>query len=173
MNDEKTKYIVIGGLISGLISVLPFIAFINCFCCIGIISGGYIGVWLYHRGGYPIMTLADGALMGLIIGIFAALVNMIVELFFVQLFGTSPNTALMLDFFKDFAEQVNDPNFSTQLQDLENMQIDNSITFSNIISNLIFSAIIYGLFAMIGGLIRTSQDQNKNKNQNNLNVPTV
>ena len=167
MTEEKTKFILIGGLISGLTAVLPVIAFINCFCCIGIISGGYISVWLHNKSGYPTLGLADGALMGLLAGIFAALFSTSFELLMIQIFGTSPNTAIMLNYFNQVAEKMNDPELNAQIQDLENMQMNNETTLFSIVSNVIFSAMIYGFFSLLGGMIRTAQDQNKKNNQNN------
>ena len=41
--------VLIGGASMALISYIPFVNFINCACCAGIMGGAVLGVWFYKK----------------------------------------------------------------------------------------------------------------------------
>ena len=85
MNTKPDKLVpsIIGGVIIGIFSTIPGLNFINCFCCAGIILGGFAAVFIYKKTGGEIeLTYSDGALLGVLSGIlgviFGAIINSII-----------------------------------------------------------------------------------------------
>ena len=84
MDSKPDKFVpsIIGGAVIGILSTVPGLNFINCFCCAGIIIGGFVAVYVYNKTlGENELTYSDGALIGIIAGIigvvFSAILNSI------------------------------------------------------------------------------------------------
>ena len=59
---------LLGGLFIGVLSALPIINIGNC-CCLWVLGGGALAAYLMQQNHpYPI-TVADGALVGLMAGV--------------------------------------------------------------------------------------------------------
>ena len=68
MSPNKLRPAVLGGLLMGVLSALPIIQIGNVCCCLWVVLGGLLAAYLMQQGHpYPI-TIADGALVGLIAG---------------------------------------------------------------------------------------------------------
>lgn len=67
----------IAGVLMGLFSTLPFISVANCCACLWLWSGGILAVYLYHRlaNEQGALTLAQGALIGMVAGLVSAVVG--------------------------------------------------------------------------------------------------
>jgi len=73
---------LIGGLIGGLLSVLPPFCCLNCCCCLNFVLAGVIAGGIYAKRAATINWLpqaGEGASVGVLAGFFAGLVNAIVE----------------------------------------------------------------------------------------------
>ena len=57
---------ILGGLFIGILSTLPIVNIGNMCCCLWVISGGVLSVWLLQQDSPDPLTGADGALMGLL-----------------------------------------------------------------------------------------------------------
>jgi len=44
---SKLVPVLMGGVVIGFIGATPFLDFLNCFCCAGVIFGGFFAVVLY------------------------------------------------------------------------------------------------------------------------------
>jgi len=80
MNQGTSRMIgpaLIGGVFLGITSSLPIVNLVNCACCLWVVGGGVLAVYLYTRN-YPSamapVTYTDGAILGLLTGIFGGLV---------------------------------------------------------------------------------------------------
>jgi len=65
-----------GGVIMGAISGIPFLNFINCLCCAGIIFGGFMAVFFYNKDlkpGDPPLMSSDALQLGALAGVFGAI----------------------------------------------------------------------------------------------------
>jgi hypothetical protein len=79
MEPNKLKPAVIGGVILGLIQAIPFLNFINCFCCLGAIGSGFLAAHLYNKSnGSRGVTPADGATLGALVGGIAAPIILVI-----------------------------------------------------------------------------------------------
>ncbi len=75
MNNQRPEYLVpalIGGSIAGFLSGIPFL---NCLCCLWILGGAILAVSLLAKNTSASLTAGDGAIVGALSGIAAAVVN--------------------------------------------------------------------------------------------------
>jgi hypothetical protein len=84
--NNKLKPALLGGLIVGLLSAIPFI---NYCCCIWAIGGGAVGGLLYIRGSAMPVPTGDGAIVGALAGVVGALIYLIIGLPIAFFFGAA------------------------------------------------------------------------------------
>jgi len=116
---DKLVPAVIGGGIIGMVSAVPGLNFINCFCCAGIILGGFFAVFFYQKNlGEKELIYSDGAFLGILAGVFGLIIYAIMKLIFG--FGYEqaidetfnlinelpPETESILTFFRENNEQL-------------------------------------------------------------------
>jgi hypothetical protein len=73
MSASKLQPALLGGAVLGVLSALPVVNVANC-CCIWIVTGGVLAAWLLQQGQPLPITPGDGAIVGLLAGVFGALV---------------------------------------------------------------------------------------------------
>lgn len=146
---------MLGGGIAALISVFPGLSLINFICCAGFILGGYLSVYFYHKAKVAYLTVAEGALMGLISGVVAALLALFIQMIFVQAIGLEALSLSMEETFKQFGLG------GDAMKDLDGFNPAMMFTFPLILVYALGSALLYGFFGMIGGMIRAAQDTDR------------
>ena len=72
---NKTKPALLGGLIVGLLSAIPFV---NYCCCIWAIGGGALACFLYIKSSPVPVRPGDGAVLGALAGVFGAVIYFII-----------------------------------------------------------------------------------------------
>ena len=142
----------------GLLSSLPFISAGNVLCCMWVLGGGGLAVLMLVKQRPSGITYGDGAFVGVLSGLFGAvvatLVSIPVRILTARVFESQPQ-ALEEAFreiglegpFRDLMMRVASPEISAV-----------TITFTFFMNLLMFS-----LFAMIGGIL-TIAILNKKKN---------
>ncbi len=83
MNPHKPEYLrpaLIAGAVAGLLSGLPFIGAGNCICCLWIVGGAAIAAKLLAARTPGLLAASDGAVVGALTGIVAAVVDAIVSI---------------------------------------------------------------------------------------------
>jgi len=104
MNDQKPNMLppaLIGGAIAGVLSGIPFL---NCLCCLWIIGGSVLATYLLTKDSPISLTSGDGAIVGALAGIVAAVVDSLVG---IPLHGL--NVAVMrrmMERLSEFAEEM-------------------------------------------------------------------
>lgn len=90
--NQKTKAALIGGVILGVLSAIPFI---NYCCCLWAIGGGLLAGYLYFsKSPYP-ATPGEGAMLGARAGFFGAIINIIIAIPFALLSGAANYQQMM------------------------------------------------------------------------------
>jgi hypothetical protein len=84
--NEKTKAALIGGVILGILSVIPFI---NSCCCLWAIGGGLLAGYLYFSKLPSPATAGDGAMLGLLTGVIGAIIYVVLSIPFALLSGAA------------------------------------------------------------------------------------
>jgi hypothetical protein len=73
------KPALMGGVVMGVLSALPGVSLGNCCCCAWLVTGGLLAAYMLQSGTPEPITMGDGALVGLLAGLFGAVVNMVVS----------------------------------------------------------------------------------------------
>lgn len=158
---NRIRPALLGGLTIALLWVMPIFSMINCFCCAGVILGGFISVSFYRKNMItmaenlqvksPIIELnySDGIILGVMSGAFGAI------------FSTISNAVLKV-YTKQSIEEMIDrvmeiyPSMPAELEDaLMNFSANYNDLFF-ITMSLIFSLVIFCIFGALGGMIAVS-----------------
>ncbi len=154
---DKLRPALLGGLFIGVVSAIPVINIINCFCCAGVIGGGILAVHLYNKSLGPLeLQYSEGVIIGLMTGASGALISTIIESLIGQNIGEAVNR--ILEAYPDIPPELED--ILLQVQDTQG-----DLFF--IILGLVFALIIYSVFAILGGIIGVSLF----KKNSNYSVP--
>src|ERR1043165_9541004 len=140
--NTKLKPALIGGVLIGVLSVIPFVSAANVCCCLWAILGGMLATYLYVKNSPTPATAADGAVLGGIAGLVGAVISVILGIPIAMAMGPT-----MRILFISLAERL-DP----RQADILRQQFEAA---GNNIGAVIFNALILGLllfvFAVIGG----------------------
>lgn len=128
-----------GGLFIGVLSGLPIIEAGNACCCLWVISGGVLSVWLAQQNTTYSIRAAEGALIGVSAGLIGAIIAFPLNLLFED---------WKRDLFLRLIELTNaeiPPDFGAVLN-------TRAGAISRVIS-LLVSLVAYGIFGLLGGLL--------------------
>ena len=84
--NNKLKPAIIGGLVTGVLSVIPFVS--SC-CCVWAILGGMLASFMYIKSSPVAASTGDGAVLGILSGVFGGLIYLIIGLPIALLFGVA------------------------------------------------------------------------------------
>ena len=84
--NNKVKPALLGGLIVGLLSAIPFV---NYCCCIWAIGGGALAGFLYIKDSPTPVPTGDGAIVGALAGVVGALIYLVIGLPIAFAFGAA------------------------------------------------------------------------------------
>jgi hypothetical protein len=141
--DNKVKPALIGGVVAGLLSVIPLVNLGNACCCLWAILGGVIASYLYVKNSPTPASVGDGAITGAMAGAIAGLIGLVIGIPLSLATG-----GLMRGLLLSLIERM-DPSqaemFRTQMQAGE--------TIAGAIVNGIILAVCLVVFSTLGGLI--------------------
>ena len=78
--QQKLQPALLGGVFMGVLSALPIIGAGNCCCCLWVIGGGVVAAYLLQQSQQAPLTTGDGAVVGLMAGLFGAVVDGIISI---------------------------------------------------------------------------------------------
>jgi len=144
MAPAKMQPALIGGVVIGVLSALPFINLANC-CCAWILFGGALAAYLMQQNHPEPIEIGDGAIVGLLAGIAGAFVWLIVSI---------PLGLVMAPFQQGMMQRMmeNSSNLPPEFRSIfENAP---SGAAAGIGTAFFFFIMLFvgGLFAMLGGL---------------------
>lgn len=142
MND-KLKPGIIGGIVLGLLSVIPFVNWANACCCVWALLGGLLGTFLYVRKSPNPVSAGDGAMVGVIAGLAGAVVSIILGVPISLLVGPAMGRLVV-----SLIAQLD----ATQAEVMREGFVKSQTLGSTIIQSLI-SAVLLFFFAILGGLL--------------------
>lgn len=87
--NNKLKPALLGGLIVGVLSAIPFI---NYCCCIWSIGGGLLAAALYIKSSPTPVSIGEGAMTGGLAGVIGGIIYLIIGLPIALLFGAAAMT---------------------------------------------------------------------------------
>lgn len=152
MNPKPDKIIpaLYGGVIIGVISAVPFLSIINCLCCAGVLLGGFLAVYFYKNNFTPDTmpyTTGDCMLVGVIAGVFGAIIDTILSATFMMLFGNVAQE-FILEILRNMDLQLPEEAWDA-IEEAFSGEFTAFVLFMGLVFNLIF----FSIFGLLGGLI--------------------
>jgi hypothetical protein len=145
--NNKVKPALIGGVLLGLLSVIPFVNALNICCCLWAILGGMLASYLYIKNSPMPATPGDGAMLGALAGVIGAVISIILGIPISYAMGPTMRNALL-----GLLE-----NMDPQQADLMRRQLEMSgDSIVPVIINALILAVLLFIFSTIGGLIGTA-----------------
>lgn len=145
--NSKLKPALIGGCVFGTASALPYLEMVNALCCALVIGAGVLGAYLHFKDAEPLTgRMGQGALVGLLAGVFGALASTIVTVIVTAAGlkeGQGAETAAMLERLG-----VSVP---SELAPIMNQATE--VSAGMVASTLVINLVIYAIFSTIGGLV--------------------
>ena len=142
MND-KIKPAVIGGVVLGLLSVIPIISLGNVCCCLWAILGGVLASHLYIKSSPTPVSVGEGAMLGALAGVVGGAIYIVIGVPIQLLVGTAIASMLL-----NFVAQYNPGQVEMMRQQMLAGQ-----TVPGTIIRAILGAIILLIFSTLGGLL--------------------
>jgi uncharacterized membrane protein YagU involved in acid resistance len=132
----------------GVLSSLPFIGAANCFCCMWVLLGGGIAAMLLTKQRPSGITYGDGAFVGVLSGLFGAIVGTIVHI---------PVQMISARLFQSQQQQLEDLfrqlGFEGPMRDWVLRVASGEISAATILFTFFSYVLTWSLFAMIGGIL--------------------
>jgi hypothetical protein len=84
---QKLQPAVLGGLLIGVLSALPFVSALNACCCVWVIAGGVLTAYLLQERSTMPVAAGDAARAGLLAGVIGAVIASVAGAFFMVIMG--------------------------------------------------------------------------------------
>ena len=144
-----TQPALIGGVIIGVLSALPFISAGNLCCCLWVVSGGGVAAYLFQQNTTAPMTPSDGAIVGLLAGLAGTLVRTVISIPID--FVAGPMEQAMVQRVLDMGTLP--PEARNILERIGQGGMGGAFYVIEKIVGLMFWAFIGAIFATLGGLL--------------------
>jgi hypothetical protein len=144
MNQGMLKPALIGGILLGVLSSIPYLNFACC-CCVWIIGGGVLAAYVYIRESAIPATLGRGVGLGLLTGIIGTIVS---ALFMMPRYLI--NRSGLIDQIKHSFDQV--PNIPAETRQMMSTILASEGAIVIILVLMLLSMFVaYCVLAMLGG----------------------
>ena len=141
--NNKLKPALIGGVVLGLLSVIPLVNLVNICCCLWALLGGLLASYLYIKNSPVPARPGDGAILGALAGLVGAVIVVIIGIPISIVAGGITRELLIR-----LIENVN-PGQAEAIR----IQMEASSTIPGAIVNGIILAVLLVIFSTIGGLL--------------------
>ncbi|HEY5885732.1 MAG TPA: hypothetical protein VIT88_13660 [Pyrinomonadaceae bacterium] len=142
--NNKLKPALIGGVVIGILSVIPFVSAVNLCCCLWAILGGMLASHLYVKNSPTPANAGDGAVLGAIAGLIGAAISVVLGIPIAM--ATGP---IMRDLMLQVLENA-DPR---QAEMFRQQWEGSGTALAPLIIQSFIGAGLLLVFAIIGGLI--------------------
>ena len=141
--NNKLKPAIIGGVVLGLLSVIPFVNWANICCCLWAILGGALASYLYIKNSAVPATPGDGAILGAIAGLVGAVISVVIGI---------PVSILMSGVMMGIVVRLMESVNPSQAEMMRS-QIEAGQSVAGAIVNGLILAVLLVIFSTLGGLI--------------------
>ena len=143
----KLQPALLGGAFMGVLAALPFVSYLNACCCLWVVVGGLIAAWVMQQNHPYAITTGDGALVGLLTGLFGAAIGTLISVLMAPF-----QRQLDLFIWERVSQMMGEvPPLLEQM--MEQRRTGPAVTTLGAIGSLVVTAIVYPIFAMLGGLL--------------------
>jgi hypothetical protein len=141
--NNKLKPAIIGGVVIGVLSIIPIVNLGNVCCCLWAILGGLLATYLYVKDSPVPASAGDGAMLGAIAGAVAAVIVIILGIPISIIAGGITRELLIR-----LMENVN----PSQAEMFRAQMVAGESIVGAIVNGIIL-AVLLVIFSTIGGLI--------------------
>jgi hypothetical protein len=142
--NNKLKPALIGGVVLGLLSAIPFVNWVNICCCAWAILGGILASYLYVKNSATPANAGDGAMVGGMAGGVGAAIYIVIGIP-LAIFSGGAMREMLINFMSNL-----DPRQAEMIR--QQLEAQGDSIAGAIIQGLI-GAVLLVVFAIIGGLI--------------------
>jgi len=142
--NNKLKPALIGGVLLGVLSVVPFVSALNLCCCLWAIVGGLLASYLYIKSSPTPVSVGEGAILGALAGVIGAVISIVLGVPIALAMGPTMRN-LMVTLLQ---------NVDPQQADMMRKQFEASgDAIAPLIIQSLIGAVLLFVFAIIGGLL--------------------
>ena len=142
MDSGRLQPALLAGVFIGVLSGLPFVQMGNCCCCLWVIGGGALAVYLRQQNTPVPVNAAEGALMGLMAGAIGGVIGAVLSAF------TGP---LQMNSMVALMERMGD--VPPELRDAVEKAKAGGAMGAGLFASVIIGLFINAIFGMLGGLL--------------------
>jgi hypothetical protein len=147
MDSGRLQPALYGGLVIGVLSALPIVNVGNCCCCLWVVAGGALAVYLRQQNSPFAVTSAEGALVGLMAGLIGGVVGTILSI---------PVAAMMGPFQQQLIDGIlSRPDFPAETREMIERATNRSggVGAAGIALQFVWMIVTGAIFGMLGGLL--------------------
>jgi hypothetical protein len=143
MDSSKLQPALFGGLFIGVLSALPIINFGNCCCCLWVLAGGALTVYLRQQNSPYEVPASEGALLGLLAGFMGGVLSAILSI---------PMQAVTGPLQQQIIERMlaSNPDMPPEMRDIFQRTAGGSALR---LVGALFNVVVFTVFGMLGGLL--------------------
>jgi uncharacterized protein YqgC (DUF456 family) len=143
MDSGRLQPALYGGLFIGVLSALPLINIGNCCCCLWVLMGGALAVYLRQQNSPYAVPASEGALVGLLAGLIGGVVAGLLSI---------PLQAMTSGFQQQILERIlsTNPDMPAEARDaMERWATGSALQTVGALINVV----VFTIFGMLGGLL--------------------
>ena len=148
MDSGRLQPALYGGLFIGVLSALPIVNMGNCCCCLWVVAGGALAVYLRQQNMPYAVNSSEGALMGLLAGLIGGVIAALLSI---------PMMAVMGPFQQRMIEQIlnSRSDIPEESRDMieKMMQRNAGLGAAAVAFGLVWHVVVGTVFGMLGGLL--------------------
>lgn len=142
--NNKLKPALIGGVVTGILSVIPFVSAANICCCLWAILGGMLATYLYVKDSPTPASAGDGAILGVIAGAVGAAIYVIIGIPIAWVMGPITRN-MIVSLIRNMDPQ--------QAQVLQQQLEASGDAIAPLIIQGLFAGFLLFIFSVLGGLL--------------------
>lgn len=143
MDSARLQPALLGGVFIGVMSALPIINAGNCCCCLWVLAGGALAVYLRQQNSPVPIEASEGALMGLLAGLIGGVLGVLLAIPIQMLLGP-----MQQEWMREWMAGNQDmPPEAREMMD--RLMAGNALRLAGAVINVVTSVV----FGMLGGLL--------------------
>jgi hypothetical protein len=148
MDSGRLQPALLGGVFIGVLSALPFISAANCCCCLWVVAGGVLSVYLRQQNSPVAIQPSEGALMGLIAGAIGGIIAGVLGYAFALMMGPWQN---------EFMRRIMEANQDTppEVREMMERMMAGGAMGAFALMDMLINVVMFSVFGLLGGLLGT------------------
>lgn len=149
--NHKLRAALIGGVVIGLLSGIPYVRLVNVFCCLWIIAGGALASYLYIKKSPTAVSTGEGAMLGAAAGAIGIVVELVVGIPLTILMG-NPELSFLLALMERLDPQRAE-SYRQMVEEAMRRPFLEQFVYAVFSLRTLLTLLITVIFALVGGLI--------------------